>query len=173
MCAVRRSAETPRCKRPAQAMARRALRAPNTPSLRPSESKAPQERARRSTAGAHSTAQVDEGGRNRRITRTTRPTHVPAQARRADIELTRRAQRAPSSPMITTRPRRPARLTALSLNQLSARSYSAPYHLGESIWTAVNLGWELGTAEAKYSTKSDRHCKDTRSQPHTLKLIIQ
>ena len=73
------------------------MRAPITPSLKPSESKAPQKRARENRAEAHSTERVNEGGRNRRTARTTRPTRLPARARSADIALARRARRAPST----------------------------------------------------------------------------
>ena len=89
------------------------MRAPNTPSLKPSESKAPQERARQNTAEARSTAQVNEGNRSRRTTQTTRLTRLPALTRSADIELIKAPHSARLVPMITKRPRIPARLTAL------------------------------------------------------------
>ena len=70
------------------------------------------------TAEARSTTQVNEGGRNRRTTPTTRLTCHPALVRSADIAITRRAQRAPTCVDDQKRPRSSARSPALSSNQL-------------------------------------------------------
>ena len=135
------------------------MRAPNTPSLKPSQSKAPQEHARQNIAEAHKCL-TSQRGRSKSPHQTKHPINTaPRSGTDADIALTRRAQRAPSSPLITKRPRISARLTALSSNQFSARTSNAPYHLGESTRTAVTLGWGLVTPAATHSTTSDRRTK--------------
>ena len=149
------------------------MHAPITSSLKPSESKAPQERAQKNTAEARSIAQVNEGGRNRRTTRTTRLTRHPALVRSADIALTRRAQRAPTYADDHKTAWEFSAASRALIESTSARSYSAPYQLGESTRTTVNLGWGLVIPAAKYNTRSDRHRKDTRSQPHSFQLIVQ
>ena len=113
-----RSAGTPRFERPAQAMARRAMHVPNTPSLQPSETRrpksAPDKTPLRHTVPHKSTRAVEIAAPHE----PPRPTRLPTLAQSADIALTRCAQRAPTSPMITKRPKRSARLTTLSSNQL-------------------------------------------------------
>ena len=99
-------------------------RCQGAPYARPSHHPSNSARIRRpesapdNTAEARSTAQVNEGSRSRRTTRTIRLTRHSALAWSAKITLTRRAQRAPTCVDDQKRPRSSARPPALSSNQL-------------------------------------------------------